>query len=98
MELLPFIQAIQGRDEKFFQLIKGLQELTFGESALDVKTKLLISLAVDACSGVSEGVSNISAMLRQMGTSEEEIAEVLRIVYFAIGSKVLITSLAADQK
>jgi len=98
LDLLPFIAAIKDRDEKFFELMKGLQELVFAESSLDIKTKLMISLAVDAAEGADKGVASISNTLRGMGVSEEQIAEVLRITYFAKANSILATSMAAFKK
>lgn len=98
MTLLPFISAIKDRDEKFFELMKGLQELVYSESEIDPKTKLMISLAVDAAVGADEGVATISNLLRQMGVAEEQIAEVLRITYFTKANSTLVTSMAAFKK
>ena len=98
MSLLPFIAAIKDRDEKFFELMKGLQELVYSESSLDAKTKLMISLAVDAAEGADEGVATISNILRQMGVTDEQIAEVLRITYFTKANSTLVTSMAAFKK
>ena len=98
MELLPFIAAIKDRDEKFFELMKGLQELVNSESSLDAKTKLMISLAVDASEGADQGVAAIANILRQMGVTDEQIAEVLRITYFTKANSTLVTSMAAFKK
>lgn len=96
--MLPFIEAIKDRDPEFYELIKGLEDLTQKESSLDAKTKLMISLAVDACTGATEGVASIAGVLRRMGVTDGQIAEILRIVYFAKGNEVLVTSLAAFRK
>ncbi|GAB4267810.1 carboxymuconolactone decarboxylase family protein [Thermincola ferriacetica] len=98
MNVLPFIAAIKDRDEKFYELMKGLQELVYSDSSLDMKTKLMISLAVDAAMGADEGVKAISNILRQMGVTDEQIAEVLRITYFTKANSTLVTSMAAFEK
>ncbi|ADG81369.1 Carboxymuconolactone decarboxylase [Thermincola ferriacetica] len=98
MNVLPFIAAIKDRDEKFYELMKGLQELVYSDSSLDMKTKLMISLAVDAAMGADEGVKSISNILRQMGVTDEQIAEVLRITYFTKANSTLVTSMAAFEK
>ena len=59
--------------------------------ALDQKTKLLIALALDT----GQGVASIANQLRAQGTSNTEIAEALRIAYFAFGNSILGTSSAA---
>lgn len=98
MKTLPFISAIEDRDDKFFELMRGLQELVFSESSLDIKTKLMISLAVDACEGADMGVQTIANTLRTMGVTDEQIGEILRITYFAKGNSVLVTAMAAFKK
>lgn len=98
MSALPFIEAIKTRDEKFYKLMKDLQELVHGESSLDAKTKMMISLAVDAAVGADDGVKSIANALRQMGVTDEQINEVLRITYFTKANSTLVTSMAAFEK
>ena len=95
MKLLPFIAALEERDPEFFKVTKELQELVMGESSLDLKTKLFISLAVDACMGSAEGVASVAKALRGLGVTDREIAEVLRITYFAKGNSTLGVAMAA---
>jgi AhpD family alkylhydroperoxidase len=96
--MLPFIEAVKERDPQFYEVIMGLEDLTQKESSLDAKTKLMISLAVDACTGAAEGVASIAGVLRKMGVTDQQIGEILRIVYFAKGNEVLVTSMAAFRK
>ena len=98
METLPFISAIKERDKEFYELMKSLQELVYSDSALDVKTKLMISLAVDAAVGADKGVESISGALRSMGVTDEQVAEILRITYFTKANSTLATSMAAFKK
>lgn len=98
MEVLPFISAIKERDEKFYDLMKGLQELVYSDSKLDIKTKLMISLAVDASVGADQGVASIATTLRNMGVSDDEISEVLRITYFTKANSTLVTTMSAFKK
>ena len=98
MPSLPFIESFKDKDEKFYEMINGIQKLVNGESSLDPKTKLMISLAVDAAEGATQGVAAISDILRKMGVTDEQIAEVLRITYFAKGNTVLSQSMAAFKK
>ncbi|MCL4440249.1 MAG: carboxymuconolactone decarboxylase family protein [Firmicutes bacterium] len=98
MQPLPFIAAIKDRDEKFFELVKELQDLVYSESSLDTKTKLMISLAVDAAVGADKGVETISNNLRKMGVTDEQIAEVLRLTYFTKSNSILVTSMSAFKK
>lgn len=96
--MLPFIETFKDKDSKFYELIKGLEDLSQQESSLDPKTKLMISLAVDACTGAGEGVAHLAGALRKMGVTDQQIAEVLRLTYFAKGNTVLAMSMAAFRK
>ena len=93
--MLPFIESVKERDPQFYRLIKGIEDLTQEESSLDPKTKMMISLAVDACTGATEGVIALAGALRKMGVTDAQISEVLRLVYFAKGNTVLAASMAA---
>jgi alkylhydroperoxidase/carboxymuconolactone decarboxylase family protein YurZ len=55
----------------------------------------LIALALDAAHGASHGVASIADQLRAQGTTDSEIAEALRLAYFAYGNSILTTSSAA---
>lgn len=98
MSKLPFISTIKERDPKFYELVNSLEELVHGESSLDPKTKMMISLAVDATVGADGGVKAIANILRQMGVTDEQISEVLRITYFTKANSTLVTSMAAFDK
>ena len=53
--------------------------LRFLRGVLDVKTKMLIAMAVNASTGMGYGCSEIAEILKGMGTRKEEIAEALRV-------------------
>lgn len=90
----PFIQKLEQTDPDFYKLIASLQDEVMKPGAIDVKTKFLILLAVDAFAG-SSGVQGIAAVARQTGATEAEIAESLRIAYNVAGNKVLCGSVNA---
>lgn len=74
----PFLAKLETRDGAWFSLAAANQEETMKPGALDAKTKLLISLAVDAYAG-STGVRGIAEAARRNGASEGEILESLRV-------------------
>ena len=53
--------------------------LTFSPGVLEVKTKMLIAMAVNASTGMGYGCGEIAEILKGMGTKKEEIAEALRV-------------------
>lgn len=98
MSLPPFLSFLEENDPEFARAIEQVFTTAMSPGALDRKTKLLIALALDAANGAVEGVGSIAAQLRSMGTSDEEIAEALRIAYFAFGASILASSSAAFSK
>jgi len=98
MSLPPFLSFLEKNDPEFAQVIEKVFSTSMTPGALDKKTKLLIALALDAAHGASQGVAAIGDQLRSMGTSDAEIAEALRIAYFAFENSILGTSSAAYRK
>lgn len=95
MPLPAFIEALSGRDPEFYRAVKAVAETAMAPGALDAKTKTLITLALDAAHGASEGVAVLAQQARHLGASEEEIQEALRLAYFVAGNGVLAAGGAA---
>ena len=95
MALPPFLAFLDQNDPEFAQTIEKVAGAAMTPAALDVKTKLLIAMALDAAHGAATGVESIARTLRSMGTTDAEIAEALRIAYYASGNGILATSAAA---
>jgi alkylhydroperoxidase/carboxymuconolactone decarboxylase family protein YurZ len=95
MPLPPFLSFLEKNDPEFAGAIEKIVSTAMTPAALDQKTKLLIALALDAAHGASRGVASLADQLRSLGTSDAEIAEALRLAYFAFGNSILITSAAA---
>ncbi len=95
MSLPVYLKYLENSDPDFAQAIEKVASSAMAPGALDQKTKLLIALALDAAHGAGEGVASIANLLRAQGTSDAEIAEALRIAYFAFGNSILVTSSAA---
>ncbi|MGE5483547.1 MAG: carboxymuconolactone decarboxylase family protein [Ignavibacteriales bacterium] len=98
MPLPPFLSPLEQGDPVFAGVIEKVASASMGPGALDQKTKLLIALALDAAHGTAQGVSSIAQALRAMGASDAEIAEALRIAYYASGNSILTASFAAFRK
>jgi alkylhydroperoxidase/carboxymuconolactone decarboxylase family protein YurZ len=91
----PFIAPLAPNPE-FHDQVADMYRQTYCEpDALDVKTKLLIGLALDVAANVPGGAKSISGLARQAGATEAEIVSVLRIVYAGTGFQKLITGLSA---
>nr|WP_041444851.1 carboxymuconolactone decarboxylase family protein [Syntrophobotulus glycolicus] len=95
MALPPFLAHLEKNDPAFAEAIEKVFSSSMAPGALDNKTKLLIALALDAAHGSVPGVSSVAGQLRAIGAKDEEIAEALRIAYFAFGNSILGVSAAA---
>ncbi len=90
-----FYSALQKYDPEFYAAVLGVREKTQAARALDAKTRTLISLALDTAAGASQGVKNLAARARELGASEDEIREVMRLVYSNKGNQALATAQSA---
>ena len=98
MALPPFIQHLEEYDPVFAQEIEKVLNLAMKENSLDPKTRILISLALDAACWASEGVASLARQAREIGVSEQEIADTLRLAYFITSIPTLKTSFNAFPK
>jgi alkylhydroperoxidase/carboxymuconolactone decarboxylase family protein YurZ len=78
-EMPPCLKILQEHDAEYGQVFAPLFQTTFSPGALDVKTKMLIAMAVNASTGIGYGCSEIAKILKDMGTSKKEISEALRV-------------------
>ncbi len=94
-----FFDALQKNDPEFYKSVLAVREMGYApKSALDLKTKTLISMALDCAHGSDRGTANLAKRARALGATEEEIRETLRLVYSAAGNHVLNTSMAAFEE
>ena len=93
-----FYELIQKSDPELYSEITTMYDLVMRPGAIDMKTKLLILLAVDAYAG-SSGVKPISEVAKKNGASQEEILESIRIAYSVGANRILHTasSVFADE-
>jgi alkylhydroperoxidase/carboxymuconolactone decarboxylase family protein YurZ len=78
-EVPPCVKILQEHDLEYGKVFEPLFRTTFSPGALDVKTKMLIAMAVNASTGMGYGCSEIAKILEGMGTSKKEISEALRV-------------------
>ncbi len=76
---LRFFDALQKYDPEFYKAASGLRDASRG-AALDPKTRILITMGLDAVIGASSGVKALAKQARALGASEDEIKETLRLV------------------
>lgn len=96
---LPFVPEIfralglrPDQLEAVWLQVKGL----FGSGALDVKTKVLVALAVAAAQRSSYFVTIHSVALKRLGVTDEEIAELLEVASLTTALNTLVSGLGLD--
>jgi alkylhydroperoxidase/carboxymuconolactone decarboxylase family protein YurZ len=98
VHLPPFVQQLESRDPELYEAVKKATEVAMTPGALDAKTKTLIALALDAYIGAERGVMVLAGRARDLGATEQEISEALRISYSVSGSRCLAACAGAFQK
>jgi alkylhydroperoxidase/carboxymuconolactone decarboxylase family protein YurZ len=84
--LPPFLERFAAYDPAFVEQVARIRhEACYRPSALDVKTKLLIALALDLFSASEEGTRLLARRAREAGASDAEIADVVRVCYSVAG-------------
>ena len=71
--------------------VNNLREGLMKEGALSIKTKTLMMMLGDALLGHGDGVANIARLAREMGASEDEIAETVAVAFMMGGMPGLVT-------
>jgi alkylhydroperoxidase/carboxymuconolactone decarboxylase family protein YurZ len=94
--LPPFLADLAARDQAFVARVDQIrQETYYTPGALDVKTKLLIAMALDLFSGYTIGTAALSQRAREAGATDAEITEVAKICYSVAGLQRLTTAVHA---
>ncbi|MGE5421809.1 MAG: carboxymuconolactone decarboxylase family protein [Ignavibacteriales bacterium] len=94
-QIPKFVEEFKMIDEDLCRQVTATTELAMQPGALDVKTKLLITLALDSFKGAGEGVKVVAAQARAAGATDQEMAEAIRLAYFVAGLDVIKTGLNA---
>jgi AhpD family alkylhydroperoxidase len=68
-----------GHKPKFLKALMAMDEVVFGDDALDGKTKHLMAVAVSAACGCEYCVLAHTTVAKSLGASDEEVAEALSV-------------------
>ncbi|MGE5417319.1 MAG: carboxymuconolactone decarboxylase family protein [Acidobacteriota bacterium] len=90
-----FVESYKSIDPVLYDEVQRVTNMAMEPGALDVKTKLLITLALDSFKGAADGVRVLARQARAVGASDQEIAEAIRITYYVAGFDSLKTGLSA---
>jgi len=88
-------ENLQNNAPEAFKIVNGARESVLTEGALPLKVKLLMTMLCDALLAHESGVRNIAARARDMGATEEEIAETVRVAFWMGGLPALVTGVNA---
>lgn len=91
-DLFRALAARPDQLEAIWAQIKGL----FGSGSLDVKTKALAALAVAATQRSPYFVAIHSMLLKRLGATDEEIAELLEVASLSTALNTLVSGLALE--
>ena len=75
----PCLKILEDHDQEYGKVFEQLFKTTFSPGALDVKTKMLIAMGINASTGMGYGCSEIAKILEREDTTKEEITEALRV-------------------
>lgn len=91
--LPPFLAELAKARPEFAGLAAQIREIAYyTPGALDVKTKLLIALALDISAGAEEGVKLLASRARAAGATQDEILDVAQVCYSVHGLQCLATA------
>lgn len=89
------LEFIKKTDQELFNNITATHNLAFQDSALSLKNKLLIALALDAANGAANGVKSLAKQALDAGATKEEIMDALRVTYYISGIGSIYTTAQA---
>lgn len=96
---IPFVpalfRALGGRAEQL-EMVWRQMKMLYGSGCLDIRTKMLAALAVAAVQRNPYFVKIQGIILRRLGSSDEEIAELLETASFASALNTLVNGLGLE--
>jgi alkylhydroperoxidase/carboxymuconolactone decarboxylase family protein YurZ len=90
-EMSPWQIILKKHAPELLKQATGLQETVTGDGALSAKTKTLMMMLCDALLAHPEGVAHFAEQARDLGASENEIAETLAMAFLMGGLPGLVT-------
>jgi len=81
MDRPPFIVKVEANDSEFLDHVRGLSNFIMTDGELPAMTKILMTVLGEALLRRDEGVRIASEIARNIGASEGEIKETIRIAF-----------------
>ncbi len=89
MERPAFIEKMECHDQDFGDQMRGLSNMVMTDGALSAKTKMLMTLLGEAVLHREQGVKIVSGVARNVGATEAEINETIRLAFLLGGLPAL---------
>jgi alkylhydroperoxidase/carboxymuconolactone decarboxylase family protein YurZ len=87
---LSYLEPLAARKPEFVELVEAVRERAlYTPGALDVKTKLLIAFALDVARHRQGGAQQLAERARAAGATDDELIEVLQVLYSVSGMQSL---------
>jgi alkylhydroperoxidase/carboxymuconolactone decarboxylase family protein YurZ len=93
-----FFEIVEKNDPEFVDLLAADRDFALREGAIPAKYKMLMTMVIDALLAHDAGVAGIANRARDMGASEDEIKEAVRVAYLYGGTPALVSALNAFPK
>ena len=87
-----YMAALENSDPKMAEYLSVGREFIMTDGALPAKVKTLMTMVCDAILAHEDGVRIIANRARDMGATEEEIAEAVRVAFLFGGLPALVTA------
>jgi alkylhydroperoxidase/carboxymuconolactone decarboxylase family protein YurZ len=79
------LKVYERLDPEFLMHVEESHKFAMAGSALPMKFKLLLIMALDASHGAAQGVRANAAAALRAGATKEEIAETIKVVQYVCG-------------
>lgn len=80
-----FVARLEQSDPEFLAQVRGLTNFAMTDGALPAKTKILMTVLGEAILRRDEGVKMAAEVARNIGATEEEIRETVRMAFVVGG-------------
>ena len=95
MDRPAFVERLERNDTEYLDEVRAIGNLVMTDGALPAKTKLLMTLLGEALLRRDEGVRLAAGIARNVGATEAEIRETVRIAFVLGGLPGLSAATAA---
>lgn len=91
---IKILEVLRENDPKFAETLAQTLKIANGQ-VLDKKTKILVKLAIASILKQTEGIKIHAREAREIGATNEEIAEIVRLVFLSTGIPGLYSAINA---